>query len=315
VITRRRPFLRTVFVAAVAALAIGLAPDTIAQDARAAPWWRDLPWWHELQMPNGPTQTSLLQRVRATPASQFDPQLPASALDAWLRLTLAPVVEDLPLQLVNWRVTMCLDPRSAIADLGSQLCAAGTVRLSADRNVQIVILIAEGVPSATSDGAPQWVATGPFLRDLYIERVKDSRPIDSLDVPALGALSQLLNTPFEQWPTVDLETTIDWDPPAPLPGETVRFTISVRNTSNTSAVRAWITTVITPCCADAEVRHEWFPYVAAGQSVRAEVAMPLPAGWAMALVSVRPLQRDKVVRELRAGAQPAVALIGYREAK
>ena len=47
----------------------------------------------------------------------------------------------------------------------------------------------------------------------------------------------------------------------------------------------------------------------------AEVARPLPEGRAMALVSVRPLQRDKVVRELHADAQPAVALIGYRDAK
>lgn len=128
-------------------------------------------------------------------------------------------------------------------------------------------------------------------------------------------MSQLRNTPFEQWPTVDLDTAIDWDPPTPLPGETVRFTISVRNTSKSSAVRARITMVITPCCADAEVRHEWFPYVAAGQSVRAELAMPLPEGRAMALISVRPLQRDKVVRERHADAPPAVALIGYRDAK
>ena len=52
-------------------------------------------------------------------------------------------------------------------------------------------------------------------------------------MPTLGALPQLLDTPFEQWPTVDFESTITWNPPNPAPGETVRFSISIRNTGQT----------------------------------------------------------------------------------
>jgi hypothetical protein len=53
--------------------------------------------------------------------------------------------------------------------------------------------------------------------------------VPSLDVPALAALPQLLNVPFEKWPTVNFESTITWDPPNPAPGDTVRFSISIRN--------------------------------------------------------------------------------------
>jgi hypothetical protein len=314
VIARGRPCARTVFVAAVAAIAIGVAPRAIAQDVR------DAPWWHELQVPDGPTQTALLRNVQATPALVFDPDLPAIPLDAWLWQTLAPLLNNVPLQLVDWNLTLCLDPLSTIPDLGSQLCATGTVRLSADRNVQIVILVADGVPGprlivdgvpGPTAGPPHWRATSPALRDVYIERVKDSRPIDSLDVPALGALPQLLNRPFEQWPTVGFETAIAWDPPAPAPGDTVRFSISIRNPGKRAAVRASITIVITTCCGNDEFRHEWSPLIAAGQAVFAGLAIPLPDGRAMAMVEVRPLSRDKVVRESDEDKPSALALIGY----
>jgi hypothetical protein len=187
VIAGSRLYARTLFVTAIAAFAIAVASNANAQDVP------DVPWWHELQLPDGPTEASLLENVQATPASVFDPTLPAISLERWLWLTLAPVVEVLYPHLVDWRVRPCLDPRSEIPDVGSQLCAEAIVRLSAERNFRLVIAIAEGVRNAP--GRPQFLPTSPSLRDVYIERLKESRRLDSLDVPALGALPQWLNVP------------------------------------------------------------------------------------------------------------------------
>src|SRR5580765_6123831 len=95
--------------------------------------------------------------------------------------------------------------------------------------VQIVIKVADAVRSGTTGGL-RWRPTQPSLRDLYIERLKGTARLDSLDVPTLGSLAQMLNIPFEQWPTMEFESTITWDPPTPVPGDTVRFNITVRNT-------------------------------------------------------------------------------------
>jgi hypothetical protein len=304
VIGGRRRYARAVFVTAVTAFAIAAAPSTTAQGVR------NVPWWHELQGPDGPTQTFLLQTVQAMPASAFDPKLPAISLDTWLWNTLAPFIEVPRPQLVEWRVSFCLDPFSEIPGPGPELCAEGTAQLSAEKTVQIVILVADAVRSPVT-GRPDWRPTPPSLRDVYVERLNGTRRIDSLDVPALGALRELLSAPFEQWPTVEFESTIDWDPPNPAPGDTVRFSISVRNTGKRSAHRAWIKTLISPCCANAEARHEWFPRVAAGQSVRVEVAVPLPEGRALAVVSVRPWQGYKMMRESDPNKEATVAPVGY----
>jgi hypothetical protein len=179
VIADRRRDARAVFVTAVTAFAIVAAPGTIAQGVR------DIPWWHELQGPDGPTQTFLLQTVQGMPASAFDPKLPAIALDTWLRVTLAPVIEVSRPQPVEWRVSFCLDPVSEIPGPGPELCAEGTARLSAEKTVQIVIVVADAVRSPTTD-RPQWRPKRPTLRDVYIERLQGSTRVDSLDVPALG---------------------------------------------------------------------------------------------------------------------------------
>ncbi len=302
-IVRRGRYTRTVFGTAIAAFVIARATSTIAQDVR------DVPWWHELEMPDGPTQASFLETAQAMPASAFDPQLPAIPLERWLWLTLAPVVEVLHPQLVEWRVNTCLDPRSEIPDLGSQLCAEGTVRLSAERNVRIVITIAEGVRNPP--GRPQYLPTGPSLRDVYIERLKESRRLDSLDVPTLGGLPQLLKVPFEKWPAVNFESTITWDPPNPAPGDTVRFSISIRNTGPRSVDRALVNIMIGRCCDNVTVRHEYAPRLVAGQSARIDGAVLLPEGRAIATVSVKPLQRDKVVRESDPDKRPTEAFVGY----
>ena len=216
---------RTALVIALAAFVLGAAPSTIAQDAPDAQWWSAVPY------PTQKAQATWLQYVQGMAASSFDPKLPPIPLDAWLFVALAPRVEVLRSRLVEWRVDFCgpyahgANP-SVVTAAGPELCAKGTVQVSAERNIQIVILVAEAVP-----GALVWRPTPPSLREVYIERVKERfTRLDSLDVPELSGLTDLLQTPFEQWPTVDFESQITWDPPKPLPGDTVRVSISVRNT-------------------------------------------------------------------------------------
>jgi hypothetical protein len=265
-----------------------------------------------LPLPDESTQTLLIQNVQRTPASAFDPTLPPIPLDVWLWVTFAPVVEFVPervrrdQQLAEWRVFFCPDTTSAIPHASSpELCVVGTVALSKEKNAKIAIAVADAVRGATT-GNLRWRRKQPLLRDVYIERMKDS-----LDVPTLGALLQLLDTPFEQWPTVDFESTITWDPPNPAPGDTVRFSISVRNTGQRSVDRAWINILISPCCANTEIRHEWFPRIPAGQSVRVDVAIPLPEGRALTVVSVKPFEGYKRVRQSNGDKPPTVVPVGY----
>ena len=310
VLAHCRRYARAILVTANTALAIAIAPSALAQDAPGPPWWYGLP------LPDEPTGTLLIQNVQRTPASAFDPQLPPIPFDAWLWVTLAPLVEFLPervrrdQQLAEWRVRYCPDITSAIPHASSpELCVNGTVVLSAEKQVKIVIAVADGVRGVTT-GSLRWRRKQPSLREVYIERLTGR--IDSLDVPTLGALPQLLDTPFEQWPTVDFESTITWDPPNPAPGETVRFSISVRNTGQRSVDRAWIDILIGRCCDSAgEVRHEWFPRIAAGQSVRVDVAVPLPDGMALTMVSVRPFEGHKRIRQSNGDKPPTVVPLGY----
>jgi hypothetical protein len=298
-------YRRTVLVTAIAAFAIAVAPSTNAQDLHG------VPWWNEIQQLDDATQASLLENVQATLVSEFDATLPAISLERWLSTTLSPVVEVINPQLVEWEPTICLDRYSTIPRSGPELCVQATVRLSADRNVQIVIVMAEADRHATT-GRPEWRTTRPSLRDVYIERLEGSTRFDSLDVPSLGALPQMLNTPFAEWPMVDFETTVTWDPPNPAPGDNVRFSISVRNTGRRSLDRAQVDIAITPCCANADVRQQWFPRVAAGQSVRVGGTIFLPEGKAMGSVTVGPWQGHyKRVRDLDPDRPSAWVTVGF----
>jgi hypothetical protein len=301
-----RRFTRAVLVTGLTAFAITLAPRAIAQDLPGVPWWRQMP------AIDGALQTSLIESVQRTPAAALDPALPPMPFDEWLFVTLAPVVEHLPPRLLDWSVTFCLDRRSAIPGPAPELCVEGSVALAADRRLRLEIAVAEAV-RPRSTGRPYWRPTVPSLRDVYIERLNGLTPIDSLDVPSLsqGTLLRLRLLPFDEWPAAAFESTITWDPPHPSPGETVRFSISVRNTGRRSVDRVWISILISPCCPGTEARHEWFPRIAAGQSVRVEAEVPLSEGQALAMVSVRAWQGAKRVRESNGETRPTVASIGY----
>ena len=300
-ITRCRTHTRTIFVTALAVFAIAVAPNTFAQSGAPS---------RRIVLPDGPTWTALLENALTTAASQYDPKLPAIPLEQWLWSTLAPVVEVPYRQLVDWSMLPCSDPRDETGDTFANLCARGSVKVSPDRNIQILITVAEADRRITTGLVP-FRPTRPSLRDLYIQRVNGVA--DSLDVPTLSDLVQQLTTPFEQWPTVDFETTTTCTPPNPQPGDTVRCRIAVRNTSKRTADRAAIRILMGPCCSNGnEVRHESLHYLEGGQTVHIEAAMPFPEGMGMVVVSVRPQSSyAKIVRESDPNKRDSVTPVGY----
>jgi hypothetical protein len=282
VMAQRGSARRITWISALAACAITIAPGASAQDEGA-------PWWSRLQVPGPRMQASLLERVQEAPASAFDSGLPPIPLETWLFVTLAPRAEVARARFVDWSVTFCgayapdANP-SIVTASGPELCAMGTVQLSAERSVQLVVNVADAVRDELT-----WRPMVPSLREVYIERMNDLTRIDSLDVPKLSDLRDMLQLPFDQWPQLDFDTKITWDPPRPVPGQSVRFSLVVRNTGKRSADRAWISILIGPCCdPHLEVHRDWFPKIAPGASVRVDWELPLPEGRATAMVSVRP---------------------------
>ncbi|MGH9140303.1 MAG: CARDB domain-containing protein [Vicinamibacterales bacterium] len=308
-ITHRPLNGRTVLVIAVAAFVVAVAPRAMAQSARGGP-----PWWAALPIPSDEAQSVLLQNAQRVAASSFDPMLPPIPIDAWLFVTLAPRVEVLRSRLVEWRLDFCggyargANPPIVTAT-GPGLCAKARVEVSADRNLHLVFLVANAVRDPL-----EWVPASPALKEVYIERVEERfTQLDTLDVPELSGLVDLLQTPFDQWPRVDLESEITWDPPMPSPGETVRVSISVRNTGKRAADRAWVDILISPCCdRQLEVRRDWFPYLAPGQTARADFTVPLPEGRALARVGVRlgPSTKKVLERRQEMDKRPTEAAIG-----
>ena len=295
---------RITWVSAIAACVIAIAPGASAQDERA-------PWWSRLQLPDSRTQASLLETVLATPASAFDPGLPPIPLETWLFVTLAPRAEIVRPRFVDWRVTFCgayaqgANP-SIVTATGPELCAMGTVEFSAERSVQLVVNVADAVRDVLT-----WRPIVPSLREVYIERMNDVARIDSLDVAKLGDLPDMLQLPFDQWPQLDFDSEITWDPPRPVPGQSVRFSMLVRNTGKRAADRAWITILIAPCCdRRLEVHRDWFPKIAPGASVRVDWQLPLPEGRAIATVSVRRGPSATLVRETHQERRSAAVFVG-----
>jgi hypothetical protein len=269
------------------------------------------PWWAPLQLPDQQTQQGMLQRVRSTLASTLDETLPSIPVESWLFETVAPRIDGSHPYRVDWRVTFCgpyaQEPNpEVVTATGPELCAAAAVRLSSDRAVHLLVLVARA-----SRDTLAWYATQAEMRDVYIERLSDERPIDSLDVPRLADLSSRLAVPHEAWPAVRFESSVEWDPPTAMPGETARVRIAVRNIGGRLADRAWIELLISACCGDAlEVRRNWFPRIAPGQTVTVEYEVPLPEGVALASVSVRLGPSNKVAHQLDRDKSEAAAAIG-----
>jgi hypothetical protein len=299
----RRPALslHTLLVSAVVTLAISPS-SAFAQGVQS---------WHALEAsPDTPEGKSFVNSVRFAPAYTIDPTLPAMTFDEWLSLTLIPVVEVVGSPLVEWELRRCFDDSGAIPNVGPELCVEGTASVSAERTLRVVVTVAETVRDAATKRLA-WRPLGPSLRDVHLERLKGSSPVDSLDVPSLGALAEMLGTPFEQWPSVNFETTVAWFPQKPSPGAPVRFSISVRNTGRRDAHRAHVEILIVPCCTNTEVRRHWYPRIAAGESVSAEVTVVLPQGMADMIVIATPWHVPKPMREPDPNQQPTYVYVGY----
>jgi len=88
-------------------------------------------------------------------------------------MALAHRVEVLRLRLVEWRVEFCgayaagANP-SVVTATGPELCAKDTVEVSAERNVQIVILVADAVRGALDCGGR--VERPPRSKDCDVRR-------------------------------------------------------------------------------------------------------------------------------------------------
>jgi len=304
---------RAVLVIGVAVSVVGATDVAVAQKKQSQPGpVQDAPleWWQQQGGLYGPAEKealSLIQAAATVPASAFDPNLPSIPLDAWLFLTLAPRVSVPSSPFVDWRTTFCDDPRRAAPGPGPESCVEGTVHLTPDRDVHIIIGVADPVPNPRP-GLNVWRRKTPGLRDVYIERVDGTSYRDSLDVPTLAALPDMLSTPFDRWPPADFDAAVSWTPRRPMPGDTVLFRFVVRNTGLRYVRRADVQIAITPRGGD-EFRRDWFPHLGPGESTALEVSLPLPDGIAWASIDVTPSQ-IKPVRDASPNRHATIACVG-----
>lgn len=271
----------------------------------------DLSWKRGLQVPNDRTQALLLQAAQATPVSTFDSTLPPVPIADWLFLALAPHVQVERPQSSFWSVTFCDDLRAAAPGPGPELCAEATYHVTADRDLRLHIVVATAVRNLPT-GRVAWQPVAPSLRDVYFERADEAPPRDSLDVPTLSKITDLVNVPTIDWPGADFTSAVSWEPVRPAPGETVRFHIRVRNTGRRSVDRALVDILIAPCCDNVEWRRTWFPHLAVDEEAGLDWDVPLPQGMATAVVSVRVAPQGRPVRDANPNREATVVQVGYR---
>jgi hypothetical protein len=171
------------------------------------------------------------------------------------------------------------------------------------------VIVAAGEPIVGRDERIRWRVVRLTVRDVYVERMDGSHVLDSLDVPALGELANMLRVPVKQWPAVDLVATISASEAARAPGRSVRFTIDVANRGTRPVARAFVR-VRVQGEGGVDILRDWFPGVGAGQSVRLEFNAPLPPGPATAVVVVEPARSAKVFRERQPRRDPGFTMVG-----
>ena len=85
----------------------------------------------------------------------------------------------------------------------------------------------------------------------------------------------------------------------------------VSNKGKRSVDRVHVNVLVGPCCPNEEIRHDWFPRVDAGKSVRLTASVRFPDGFGMVAATARPTQSPKrVVDANEATRQPTVVMIG-----
>lgn len=249
---------------------------------------------------------SVWDRVRAANASGLDATLPRVRMDEWLSVALARLVDPPGTVLTNWHVTFC-DTRGTALGALRELCADAAVALTAERTVHVIVHAADFL----SDPADRvsWRPTALDVRNIYVERRIDGRPVDSVHVSSLADLPQSLLVPPELWPAIDLAATISASNSAPLAGETVRFTIEVTNRGSRAITRAWVRATVDRDGASQSLQ-DWFPSLGAGETVRLQFATLLPAGRATVVVKATPAQTTETFGDNVGRHDPAVLLVG-----
>ena len=270
---------------------------------------RSLP--HNVDIPTD-RQDMYVERVKAVRASVLDSRLKPVRFDTWLETTLQKhrAAARMNEPFAFWSLSICDNPSSAFPIVSPDLCVEVWVPLIDDRKLYARILVAEETPD---DPADAWRDIVPRVHDIYIERSRDTRPIDSLDVGSLSSIEERLRLPFDAWPAVDLKTSVRSIPTNPLPGQDVRFIVGVANTGGRDAERAHVTIYVSMPLNNTdlkEIRREWWPRVKAGQSV--ELDIPTQLGRGDAVVMVQAAERgSKHVREANGSDNDTVAEIRF----
>ena len=239
-------------------------------------------------------QEDLIARVKNMPASVLDAGLPAIPFDLWLLRTLEGQLSRTPDVFPDWSPTFCDEPARAIPGVGPDLCVEISVPLEESKVAKLFVGVAAG--HIAYGLVVSWSDIEPDVRDIYIERFDNQTMVDTLDVKRLSDLEAQVRLPVQEWPAVDLKTTITFSPALPLPGQQVRFTVTIANTGPRDAARAQVDIYIAIPDRDQnikEIRRDWFPSVPAGKTVSLEISATLGRGDATIMASTEPFQHRR----------------------
>ena len=246
-------------------------------------------------------EAELVQRVKDTPASTLEAGLPQLAFESWLFLTLRDAARGGDHPFSHWSLSFCDERASATPRAGPDWCVEVRVPAADGRVVNIYVRVTS---TENVDGRPEWRAIVPVVHDIFIEREQDSRTLDSLDVSGLLDIPDRLRLPFDEWPIVDLKTTVTWSPQQPRPGQVVRFTFSIANLGGRDAHRAEITIYISVPQNNElkEIRRSWFPRIPAGTTVSLDISVQLGRGDATIVAQAAPKETFRRMRAVDADA-------------
>jgi hypothetical protein len=266
---------------------------------------------HNVDLPNE-RQDIYIERVKAVRASVLDSTLKPVRFETWLMAGLQQ--HRAPLRagesFAFWELSICDNLSGAFPIVSPDMCVEVSIPLVEDRQLHVKVLVAEETPQ---DPTQRWRDIVPRVHDIYIERVTDSRSIDSLDVRSLSSITQYLGLPFDKWPAVDLRTSVRSTPTNPSPGQDVRFIVAVANAGGRDAERAHVTIYISMPLNNtdlSEIRREWFPSIRAGQSVELDIPTRLGRGDAVVMVQAA-AHGSKHVREVNTKDNDTVAEIRF----
>jgi len=239
----------------------------------------------------------LIDLVRSTPVSAFAGDVRGGTIDQWLAAVLAAYTDPVRPDFLSWSLTFCEDRQSAVPRAGPDLCVDATAVLAEEKIVTVRIAIADG--TSTLDGRTGWKLRPPAIDDIYIERLANSLPVDSLHVARLGEIVTSLERAPDKWPAVDLKSSVRWAPARWNPEDVVQFTITIENAGDRDADRAHVNVLIGAAHEGTsdEIRRDWFPRVPAHGKRELVVSARLPRGTGIVHVSVEPAPGPKRFRE------------------